>query len=69
MELAGSLSKNLTSAIRSARRFRGHPIHVDTLGFWQGLLNHARRELAAGSAAPIQALIIELEIELADRTT
>jgi len=68
MELHGSIVNNLTSAVQSARRLSGHPVHADTLGHWADLLHHARRELADGSTEPIQALILELEKELADRT-
>ncbi len=68
MELHGSLTQNLTSAVRSARRLKGHPIHADTIDHWTELLSQARRELAGGSIAPIQNLIVELENELADRT-
>jgi hypothetical protein len=67
MELHGSIANNLTSAVQSARRLRGHPVHADTLDHWRDLLNHARQELANGSTEPIQALIVELENELADR--
>ena len=67
MDLHGSTSNNLASALQSARRLRGHPVHDDTLGHWTDLLHHARRELAAGSSEPIQALVLELERELADR--
>jgi hypothetical protein len=68
MELHGSLATNLTSAVQSARRLRGHPVHPDTLGHWSDLLHHARRELSAGSQEPILLLVVELEKELADRT-
>jgi hypothetical protein len=67
MELHGSIVNNLTSAVQSARRLSGHPVHADTLRHWADLLHHARRELADGSTEPIQALILELEKELADR--
>jgi hypothetical protein len=68
MELHGTLVNNLTSAIQSARRLRGHPVHSDTLDHWSGLLAHARQALADGSTEPIQPLIVELENELSDRT-
>ena len=68
MELHGSIVNNLASAVQSARRLSGHPVHADTLGHWTELLDHARRELADGSTEPIQSLILELEKELADRT-
>lgn len=66
MELHGSLANNLASAVKSARRLRGHPVHADTVGHWRDLLNCARQELANGSAEPIQDLVVELENELAD---
>jgi hypothetical protein len=68
MELHGSIANNLTSAIKSARRLKGHPIHEDTRRHWRDLIDHARRELEDGSTEPLQALILELENELADRT-
>jgi hypothetical protein len=67
MELHGTLANNLASAVQSARRLRGHAVHADTIAHWTDLLHHARRELSGGSDRPIQALIIELEKELADR--
>ncbi len=67
MELHGSIADNLTSAVRSARRLNGHPVHADTLRHWQELLHHARREIANGSSEPIVTLIVELENELAGR--
>ena len=66
MELHGSIVNNLTSAVQSARRLSGHPVHADTLGYWADLLHHARREMAEGSTEPIQSLVLELEKELAD---
>jgi hypothetical protein len=69
MELHGTILNNLASAVQSARRLRGHPVHEDTLGHWADLLHHARRELAAGTAEPILPLILELEKEIAERTT
>ena len=68
MELHGTLLNNLTSAVQSARRLKGHPVHVDTLDHWRSLLDHARRERVDGSAEQIEALIVQLEKELADRT-
>jgi hypothetical protein len=70
MELHGSVEGNLTAAIRSARRLRGHPVHADTLNHWTDLLHEARRELGTGSESTqgIEQLIADLESELADRT-
>jgi hypothetical protein len=67
MDLYGSTLNNLVTAVQSARRLRGQPVHDDTLGHWTDVLRHAQKELAAGSTEPIQALIVELERELADR--
>ena len=69
MDLHGSIANNLTSAVQSARRLKGHPVHADTLGHWADLIHHARREMAAGSTDAILTLILELEKELADRAT
>lgn len=69
MELHGSITQNLASAVRSARRLRDHPIHADTIDHWMDLLSLARRELTGGSTGPIQDLIVELENELADRAS
>jgi hypothetical protein len=68
VDLHGSIKNNLASAVQSARRLRGHPVHSDTLDHWRNLLEHARRQLASGSAEPIQLLVAELENELASRT-
>jgi hypothetical protein len=69
MELHGSLANNLTSALQSAGRLKDHPVHTDTLAHWSALLRHTRRELAGGSEEPILTLVVELEKELADRTS
>ena len=67
MELHGTIANNLTSAVQSARRLRGHPVHSDTLEHWSGLVTHARQALAQGSTEPIHTLIADLENEMADR--
>jgi hypothetical protein len=70
MKLHGGVEENLVAAVRSARRFRGHPVHADTLRHWNDLLQHARREHAAGlsdNRHSVEQLIIELESELASR--
>ena len=68
MEIHGSVTNNLTSAVQSARRLRSHAVHADTLAHWQDLLKHARGELTNGSTEPLEPLILELANELADRT-
>jgi hypothetical protein len=70
MEMHGTVEANLISAIASAKRLRGHPVHPDTLAHWSDFLHHARRELAADQSPDRQALMLlvaELEAELANR--
>jgi hypothetical protein len=69
MKLHGSIEDNLVAAVRSARRFRVHPVHADTLRHWDDLLQHARRELASAGEdrRVIEPLIVELETEIAAR--
>lgn len=70
MELSGSLDDNLRFALRSAKRFRGHPVHADTLQFWSELLQLARRtkaERSSSELAKLDALVHDLENELAER--
>ena len=69
MELHGSILTNLGSAIRSAQRLRGHPIHADTLQHWTDLLHQARRQLAGNQderTETLKQLVADLETELAD---
>ena len=70
MQLHGSLEGNLTAAVRSARRLRTHPVHADTLGYWEQLLRHARRERPPSypqRGHVLGRLIIDLETEIAER--
>lgn len=65
MELHGSIEDNLRSAVRSAERLRGHPVHGDTMEFWRGLLAHARaqkRSSGGEGAASVEQLIAELQL-------
>ena len=69
MDVHGSIETNLASAVRSARRLRGHPVHADTLQHWTDLLHQARRELAAdpdSATGTLKQLVADLETELAD---
>jgi hypothetical protein len=70
MQLHGSTEGNLISAVRSASRLRGHPVHADTIKHWADLLQHARRELSLNAALPsepLKRLVAELEVELTKR--
>jgi hypothetical protein len=68
MELDGTILNNLASAVQSARRLRGHPVHPDTLAYWTQLLHHARREMGENSSETLLPLILDLEQEMAERT-
>jgi hypothetical protein len=65
MKIEGSIRSNLLSAIVSARRWRGRPVHRDTINHWRGVLEHGRREEAGSLGEPIAELIAQLESELA----
>jgi hypothetical protein len=68
MELHGTIVDNLQAAVASAKRLRGHPVHKDTVTFWQDLIAQARVEVHEQTQAPeIESLIVTLEGELADR--
>jgi hypothetical protein len=64
MDLEGSLADNLNAAIVSATRLQGHPVHKDTVNFWNELLNHARvvrRRARVADIVELEQLIAELE--------
>lgn len=70
MRLHGTTEGNLISAVRSASRFRGQPVHKDTVHFWADLVAHARNELATCTSATsddIRRLLTDLELEVARR--
>jgi hypothetical protein len=65
MKIEGSVRSNLLSAISSARRWRGRPVHKDTVNHWRGVLEHGRRNSVGPLGEPVAELIAELENELA----
>jgi hypothetical protein len=69
MELVGSLRDNLSAAVASARRHRGHLVYRETLAFWADLLTHARRLKAEGSveAENIDELLAALDLAVSER--
>jgi hypothetical protein len=69
MELHGSLTSNLEAALASARRLRGHRVHVDTLTYWRDLLSYARLERRHDDGpidGPLETLIAQLQSEIAE---
>ena len=70
MKLHGTTEGNLISAIRSANRLRGSPVHHDTVKFWADLVAHARNELSSCAALPsasVRRLVSDLELEVSRR--
>lgn len=66
MKIEGSVRSNLLSAISSARRWRGQPVHKDTVNHWRGVLEHGRRISVGPLSEPVAELITQLETELAN---
>lgn len=64
MRIEGSVRANLIAAVASARRWRGRPVHRDTVDHWQRLLDYGRlvHRQPCGEAAG--ELVAELEAEL-----
>src|SRR4051794_32629372 len=63
MKIEGSIRSNLISAITSVRRWRGRPVHKDTIAYWHGVLEHGRRVESARLGEPVGELVAELESE------
>ena len=70
MELHGTIEQNLVSAVRSAKRLRGQPVHRDTVGHWKSVLSCAESELSvdqSSSRESLDRLVAELRTEIAVR--
>jgi hypothetical protein len=71
MNLSGSILENVENAVKSARRLRGHPVYRDTQTYWTDLLQEARRarkDLEGPHLLALEAAIIKLEADLAERS-
>jgi len=64
VKIQGSVRSNLLSAITSARRWRGRPVHKDTLGHGRDVLELGRRAGQGAFGEPVAELVAELEQEL-----
>ena len=64
MKIDGSVRSNLLSALSSAKRWRGRPVHKDTIGHWEGVLEHGRRAGTGPFPEAVGDLVAELELEL-----
>ena len=70
MKLHGPIVENLDHAFASARRLRNHPVYKETLTYWDELLQEARRarqDPGCRDTAMLDAAILRLELELAER--
>lgn len=69
MTIEGSVRSNLLSAISSAKRWRGRPVHKDTIGHWQLVLEHGRRAGSGPCPEAVGELVAQLELELKKATS
>lgn len=69
VELHGSIIANITAAVPSVERLRGHPVYNGALESWQDLLAHARAEKRANlvEQGTVDHLVARPQSELADR--
>jgi len=65
MRIEGSVRANLIAAVASARRWRGRPVHRDTVDHWQRLLDYGRLVHRQPCGEAVGELVAELETELA----
>jgi hypothetical protein len=65
MKFEGTIRANMLSAITSARRWRGRPVHRDTIAYWHAILDQGRRSNAGPLGTSLGELVAELEGELA----
>jgi hypothetical protein len=65
MTIDGSVRSNLLAAIAGAKRWRGRPVHSDTIDYWRRLAHHSRAAASGPLGEPVGELIAELEAELA----
>ena len=66
LRIEGSLRANLVAAVAAARRWRGRPVHKDTLDHWRRLLAYSRETAQEPQVAPVSDLLTALEAELAN---
>ena len=65
MKIEGNIRSNLISTISAVRRWRGRPVHKDTVNYWHSILEQGRRASTHPFAEPTAELVAELEHELA----
>jgi hypothetical protein len=65
MRIEGSVRSNLLAAVSSARRWKGRPVHQETVDHWRRLLDYGRLVGRQPCGEAVDDLIAELEVELA----
>jgi len=64
MRIEGSVRANLIAAVASARRWRGRPVHKDTVDHWRRLIDYGRLVDRQLSGESVGDLVTELETEI-----
>ena len=64
MRIEGSVRSNLIAAVASARRWRGRPVHKDTVDHWHRLLDYGRLVARQPCGEALSDLVTELEAEM-----
>jgi hypothetical protein len=64
MRIEGTVRANLIAAVASARRWRGRPVHKDTLEHWRRLLDYGRQVDHQLQGEALSDLVAELEAEM-----
>ena len=65
MRIEGTVRANLAAAVASARRWRGRPVHKDTVEHWGRLLDYGRQVDRQPCGEPLGELVAQLETEMA----
>ena len=65
MRIEGSVRSNLPAAVASARRWRGRPVHKDTVDHWRRLVDYARLVDRQPYGEEVADLVKDLEVEVA----
>ena len=64
MRIEGSVRANLIAAVASARRWRGRPVHRDTVDHWRRLVDYGRLVERQPCGEAVSDLVAELETEV-----
>ena len=65
MQIQGSVRSNLLAAIAGAKRWKGRPVHADTLDHWRRLIDYGRLIERQPLGEPVGDLVASLEAEMA----